>query len=68
MDDLEVDLQEADSRAARGDEESSEVEDAPVVKYLQKILIDAIAGRRLGHPLRAVREVLPRSATASTAS
>jgi len=45
MEDLEVDLQEADSGtpAGSGEEESSEVEDAPVVKYLQKILIDAIA-------------------------
>ena len=44
MEDLEIDLQEADSgTSGAGDEESSEVEDAPVVKYLQKILIDAIA-------------------------
>jgi len=42
MEDLEVDLQEADVPQPSGDEESSEVEDAPVVKYLQKILIDAI--------------------------
>ena len=37
-----------------------EVEDAPVVRYIQKMLLDAITARRLGHPLRAVREVLPR--------
>ena len=44
MEDLEIDLQESDSGSgASGDEESSEVEDAPVVKYLQKILIDAIS-------------------------
>src|SRR4030095_15157204 len=45
MEDLEVDLQESDTGAAAGagDEESSEVEDAPVVKYLQKILLDAIS-------------------------
>jgi len=42
MEDLEIDLQEADAPQVSGDEESSEVEDAPVVKYLQKILIDAI--------------------------
>ena len=42
MEDLEVDLQEADAPAGSADEESSEVEDAPVVRYLQKILIDAI--------------------------
>ena len=42
MEDLEVDLQEADSPQGSGDEESSEVEDAPVVRYLQKILVDAI--------------------------
>ena len=43
MEDLEVDLQESDTAPGRGDEESSEVEDAPVVRYLQKILMDAIA-------------------------
>ena len=41
-DDLEIALQEAGNPLA-SDEESSEVEDAPVVKYLQKILLDAIA-------------------------
>jgi len=43
MEDLEVDLQESDAGQGAGDEESSEVEDAPVVRYLQKILMDAIA-------------------------
>jgi len=43
MEDLEVDLQESDAGQGTGDEESSEVEDAPVVRYLQKILMDAIA-------------------------
>jgi type IV pilus assembly protein PilB len=43
MEDLEVDLQESDIQPVGGDEESAEVEDAPVVKYLQKILIDAIS-------------------------
>ena len=43
MEDLEVDLQEADAPQGGSDEESSEIEDAPVVRYLQKILIDAIA-------------------------
>jgi type IV pilus assembly protein PilB len=42
MEDLEVDLQESGSPAG-GDEESTEIEDAPVVKYIQKILLDAIA-------------------------
>jgi type IV pilus assembly protein PilB len=42
MEDLEIDLQESDNPQA-SDEESSEVEDAPVVRYLQKILLDAIA-------------------------
>ncbi len=42
MEDLEVDLQEADNDKGGSDEESSEIEDAPVVKYLQKILLDAI--------------------------
>jgi type IV pilus assembly protein PilB len=43
MEDLEVDLQEADGAQAGNEEESSEVEDAPVVRYLQKVLMDAIA-------------------------
>jgi type IV pilus assembly protein PilB len=38
--DIEVELQEATSAAI---EEDSDVEDAPVVKYLQKVLIDAIS-------------------------
>jgi type IV pilus assembly protein PilB len=38
--DIEVDLKEATSSAT---EEDSDVEDAPVVKYIQKILIDAIS-------------------------
>ncbi|HSN46096.1 MAG TPA: type IV-A pilus assembly ATPase PilB [Casimicrobiaceae bacterium] len=42
MDDLEVNLQDG-SPAASSDEESAEVEDAPVVKYIQKILLDAIS-------------------------
>jgi len=39
--DLELDLQEGGA-VALTDEENSEVDDAPVVKYIQKILIDAI--------------------------
>ena len=42
MDDLEVELQEG-GQSAVTDEESQEVEDAPVVKYIQKILLDAIS-------------------------
>ena len=42
MDDLEVDLKEGTPGTAT-DEESAEVEDAPVVKYIQKILLDAIS-------------------------
>ncbi len=41
MEDLEVDLQEGGPAAS--EEESAEVEDAPVVKYIQKILLDAIS-------------------------
>ena len=41
MEDLELDLQ-ATGPVALTDEENAEVEDAPVVKYIQKILIDAI--------------------------
>ncbi len=40
-DDLEVDLQE--SNVQSDDEANQEVEDAPVVKYLQKIMLDAIS-------------------------
>jgi len=43
LDDLEVDMQEGQQGAASL-EEDAEVEDAPVVKYIQKILLDAIAG------------------------
>src|SRR4029434_1764688 len=41
MDDLELEMKDG-GPVALTDEESSEVEDAPVVKYIQKILIDAI--------------------------
>jgi type IV pilus assembly protein PilB len=40
--DLEVDLMESGPAAAE-DESNPDVEDAPVVKYIQKILLDAIA-------------------------
>ncbi len=42
MEELEIDLQEGGPTALT-DEESQEVEDAPVVKYIQKVLIDAIS-------------------------
>jgi len=42
MDDLEIDLQEGGLAVGLTDEESAEVEDAPVVRYIQKILVDAI--------------------------
>jgi type IV pilus assembly protein PilB len=41
MEDLELDLQEG-GVATLNEEDTSEVDDAPVVKYIQKILIDAI--------------------------
>ena len=41
MDDLEVEMQEGSPVVS--DEESAEIEDAPVVKYIQKILLDAIS-------------------------
>jgi type IV pilus assembly protein PilB len=37
---LDVDIESSNKQ---GDEESSEVEDAPVVRYIQKVLLDAIA-------------------------
>jgi type IV pilus assembly protein PilB len=39
--DLDVDI-ESDNKSGVSPEESSEVEDAPVVRYIQKILLDAI--------------------------
>ncbi|HVO88463.1 MAG TPA: type IV-A pilus assembly ATPase PilB [Casimicrobiaceae bacterium] len=41
LEDLEIDL--AESAAAASPEDDSEVEDAPIVKYIQKILVDAIS-------------------------
>ena len=41
-DDLEIDLNEMPT-SATDDEASSEVDDAPVVRYIQKILLDAIS-------------------------
>jgi type IV pilus assembly protein PilB len=41
LEDIEVSV--TDGSATLSDEESSDVEDAPVVKYIQKILLDAIA-------------------------
>ena len=41
MDDLEVEMQEGSPVVS--DEESAEIEDAPVVKYIQKLLLDAIS-------------------------
>jgi len=40
-DDLEIDLQE-DAQPAAADDDAVDVDDAPVVKYLQKIMLDAI--------------------------
>ncbi|HEY8623337.1 MAG TPA: type IV-A pilus assembly ATPase PilB [Casimicrobiaceae bacterium] len=42
-DDLEVDLQEASSQSQTDEDGNPDVDDAPVVKYIQKILLDAIA-------------------------
>ena len=42
LDNLEIDLNDG-APAAANTEEDSDVEDAPVVKYIQKILIDAIS-------------------------
>ena len=43
VDDLEVDLTEASTQAASDDDSNPDVDDAPVVRYIQKILLDAIA-------------------------
>jgi type IV pilus assembly protein PilB len=42
IEDLEVGLEEGGPQPS-SDEESSEIEDAPVVRYIQKILLDAIS-------------------------
>ena len=41
LEDIEIALEDGSVQPA-GDEDSSEVEDAPVVRYIQKVLIDAI--------------------------
>ncbi len=59
-DDVSFDDLLAESPEQEGDEAASaEVDDAPVVRFLQKLLLDAIGDGRLGPALRAVREVLP---------
>src|SRR5579864_278838 len=42
LEDIEIALEDGSAQPAGGDEDSSEVEDAPVVRYIQKVLIDAI--------------------------
>ena len=42
LEDIEIALEDGSVQPA-GDEDSSEVEDAPVVRYIQKVLIDAIS-------------------------
>src|SRR5664279_4812318 len=42
-DDLEVDLQESNTQTQSDDDSNPDVDDAPVVRYIQKILLDAIA-------------------------
>ena len=48
--------QESGVETPQQDETASDVEDAPVVRFIQKLLIDAINEGRLGHPLRALRK------------
>jgi type IV pilus assembly protein PilB len=42
LEDIEIGLEDGSTQSATSDEDSSEVEDAPVVRYIQKVLIDAI--------------------------
>jgi type IV pilus assembly protein PilB len=42
LEDIEIGLEDGSTQSAASDEDSSEVEDAPVVRYIQKVLIDAI--------------------------
>ncbi|MEO8535943.1 MAG: type IV-A pilus assembly ATPase PilB [Betaproteobacteria bacterium] len=43
LEDIEVTLEDGSGQTSATQDEDSEVEDAPVVRYLQKVLIDAIA-------------------------
>ena len=57
---LDEDLENLDIGA--GEDESKDrdsnldVDDAPVVRYVNKVLLDAINSGTLGHPLRALRK------------
>jgi type IV pilus assembly protein PilB len=42
LEDIEIGLEDGSTQSPTSDEDSSEVEDAPVVRYIQKVLIDAI--------------------------
>ena len=39
-----------------------DIEDAPIVRFVNKLLLDAIQPRRVGHPLRALRKDVSASA------
>src|SRR5512135_847189 len=43
LEDIEVALEEGSPQASSSGDEESEVEDAPVVRYIQKVLLDAIS-------------------------
>jgi type IV pilus assembly protein PilB len=43
LEDMEIGLEDGNAQSAASAEDDAEIEDAPVVKYLQKLLTDAIA-------------------------
>ncbi len=55
--DIDLSMEEVDTATAEAS--STEVDDAPVVRFIQKVLVRRYQRGRLGHPLRALREVLP---------
>ena len=66
--DLSVEFTDDEAQKAAIDAAASEVDDAPVVKFIQKVHARRDQRRRLRHPLRALRDAFTGSASASTAS
>jgi type IV pilus assembly protein PilB len=54
-----LDIEVTDGEEANRVDTNAEIDDAPVVKFLQKILLGRDQQWRLGHPFRTLREVLP---------
>ena len=56
-DDLNLEFEDADAAAVA--EANTDIDDAPIVRFLQKVLMGRHQRWRLRHSLRAVRKVLP---------